>query len=80
MSNDRIEGFFPIAASARFYAERPSDWLEMSDELRKQYFIENMHRDATVCHHCAQGLETDFDPDLDFIDKIANFTDYVSEY
>ena len=75
----KISALLPIFASARFSIEAPDDWDKMTLCKRKEYFMQHLKRNASLCHQCSGDVETDFELDYTFIDDMdcVGFNDII---
>lgn len=60
----------PIFATAKFSIEKPNNWGKMNREEKKDYFLQNMGCESSICCHCSRDIETDFEADINYIDSI----------
>jgi len=59
--SEKIEFWMPIHASMRFKIKKPDDWDKMDRELKADYFFDNAIHSGSICYHCANDLETDYE-------------------
>jgi len=59
----------PIYAHAKFSIEKPDDWDQLTDELKREAFKDKMYTEAQLCHRCSHGIETDREAVVDWLDN-----------
>jgi len=62
----KIKGMIPIYASGRFSIDKPENWDDMTDDEKKDYFLDKMQRGGSLCHHCSNQIETDYEMNWDW--------------
>lgn len=64
----KIFQMISIAASAKFSIDKPDNWDKMTLKEKKEYFWSHLESEASLCCHCSDGMESDFEA----LDEIYN--------
>ena len=68
----KIYAKLPIYADGFFVIEAPVFWEKLTPEQQKSYFEENMEPIGRLCFQCARHVETNFEYDYEYFDKIKS--------
>ena len=65
----KIVTMVPTWASMKAKIVKPDNWDGMNPREQKEYFAEHMEAHASLCHQCADGIESNFELDSETYDR-----------